>query len=227
MTPVICAKFGAASPLQQLHAAGGRHDTGQNEFRRTRRNSLRRAKLKANKKAAKRKPLSTREPDAVLREGKDQSGKKKTTELHELATHIDAQLQAVRRHLRSGQNSDAKRGNLTGPQQAILSAIVRAGAVSLKELARDVNLAHSTVSGIIDRLEARSMVERHTSKTDARITELHPSPQARKWVRDTMPQMDGNALLGALERASKKERRNIARGLNTLERLLNGSAEPQ
>jgi DNA-binding MarR family transcriptional regulator len=150
-------------------------------------------------------------------------GKKKSAELREAADHIHAQLQAVRRHLRAGLDGDVHPGNLTPPQHAVLSAVLRGGGVSLKELSRDVNLAHSTVSGIVDRLVARGMVGRHSSKSDGRVTELHPAPQARKLMRDS--QLTSSPLLLALERASKKERRNITRGLNTLERLLNRSAQ--
>ena len=42
------------------------------------------------------------------------------------------------------------------------------GGMSLKDLSSEVDLSHSTVSGIIDRLEQKQMVVRRTDADDAR-----------------------------------------------------------
>jgi DNA-binding MarR family transcriptional regulator len=41
------------------------------------------------------------------------------------------------------------------PQSAVIQAVVKHDGISLKDLSREVSLAHSTVSGIVDRLEKR------------------------------------------------------------------------
>src|SRR5262249_57066735 len=65
---------------------------------------------------------------------------------------IERQLGAIRRLARSTLRADIALGRLTRPQLLALDAIVRHGGLGLKALARHLALAHSTVSGIVDRL---------------------------------------------------------------------------
>jgi DNA-binding MarR family transcriptional regulator len=57
---------------------------------------------------------------------------------------------------------------LTGPQLLLLRALERLGEVPVGELARDVSLSHATVTGVLDRLEKRGLVQRERSVEDKR-----------------------------------------------------------
>ena len=58
---------------------------------------------------------------------------------------------------------------LTGPQVVCLRQLRKSGAGSSpSELARAVSLSQATVTGILDRLEARGLVRRERSRTDRR-----------------------------------------------------------
>jgi hypothetical protein len=83
-----------------------------------------------------------------------------------------------------------------------------------------VSLAHSTVSGIIDRLEKRGFAERRVLETDRRVTRITASAPVREFLQKKEPELTLNPLLRALSRASEAERRAVRRGLNTLEKLL-------
>jgi DNA-binding MarR family transcriptional regulator len=137
-----------------------------------------------------------------------------------MAQEIDQNLRSIRRTLRQPVGGEFSRSGLTGPQRGVMDAVVRLGALSLKEASRQVGLAHSTVSGIVDRLERQGLVERQADKKDHRFTLIVPSKVVRDYVRNTLPTLVTNPLVEALQRAKPAERRAILEGLRTLRGLL-------
>src|SRR5438270_63266 len=79
-------------------------------------------------------------------------------EVHELAQQTERQLNTIQRSMRQRLQAEFARGSLTGPQRLVMSALVRTQGLSLKELSHRVSLAHSTVSGIVDRLAKRGFI---------------------------------------------------------------------
>lgn len=138
------------------------------------------------------------------------------------AQHIQAQLHGIRRSLRGQLEAEYAKGAVTGPQRLVMEALVRSDGMSLKELSAAVSLAHSTVSGIVDRLERRGMVERHTLEEDRRVTQVRVSAAVRDFMRRRAPELTLHPLVDALRRASAEERRAVRVGLDTLEGLLDG-----
>jgi DNA-binding MarR family transcriptional regulator len=141
-------------------------------------------------------------------------------DLTRMAEALDRDLRAIRERIRRPLEAEIARGNLTGPQQSVMHALVQSGDLSLKELSAHLGLAHSTVSGIVDRLQERGMVERRTSETDRRVTRIGVTRQVRDFVRDTIPGLLLHPLEEALGRATAAQRRAIVEGLKTLREVL-------
>lgn len=144
----------------------------------------------------------------------------RTTDLRALAQHTERQLNVIQRRMRRRLQAEYARGNLTGPQRLVMSVLVRTQGLSLRQLSESVSLAHSTVSGIADRLEKQGMLERQTHATDRRVTVLVASQAVREFLTTRMPELSLHPLLEALSRASADERNVITTGLDTLVRLL-------
>jgi DNA-binding MarR family transcriptional regulator len=147
-------------------------------------------------------------------------------ELHELAQQTERQLNLIQRAMRQRLQAEFARGNLTGPQRLVMNALVRTQGISLKQLSEAVSLAHSTVSGIVDRLEKQGLIQRQTHPADRRITLLVASPVVREFLDTRMPELALHPLLEAIRHASPTERRSITRGLNTLAKLLTRTQTP-
>ena len=137
-----------------------------------------------------------------------------------LALEIDRHLQAAQRLLRRPLEQEIASGRLTRPQIAVMRAVVEADGISLKDLSREVGLAHSTVSGIVDRLERRGMVRRRASVKDRRVTQVVVSGEVRAWMRTRLPLLKVNPLVKALARAKRSEITEIVTGMRTLRRVL-------
>ncbi|MGH9604081.1 MAG: MarR family winged helix-turn-helix transcriptional regulator [Terracidiphilus sp.] len=137
-----------------------------------------------------------------------------------LAQDLEAQLQSIRRKMRRRLEAEYARGDVTGPQRLVMHALVSSEGMSLKELSARVSLAHSTVSGIVDRLEKRGFVNRHVLESDRRVTQITVSKPVSEFMKKQAPELALHPLLNALRRASGAERSAVRKGIETLERLL-------
>lgn len=149
-----------------------------------------------------------------------EKGNQGPDEILALAQRLELQLQAIRRRLRQSLEAEFARGNLTGPQQLVMAAVVRSDGLSLKQLSERVSLAHSTVSGIVDRLEKRGMVKRRVHPSDRRVTQIAPSSMVDQFVKNRMPELTLHPLVAALRNASPAEREAVRAGIGILEKLL-------
>jgi DNA-binding MarR family transcriptional regulator len=136
------------------------------------------------------------------------------------AERIEADLSAVRRALRRPLESEFERGQLTPPQTAVMRVIVRQSGISLRDLSREVSLAHSTVSGIVDRLEKRGLVERRPDPDDGRFARIHPTTVVKRFIRQEMPALVRGPLQEALSAATPQERIEIENAVRRLRELL-------
>jgi DNA-binding MarR family transcriptional regulator len=141
-------------------------------------------------------------------------------ELQSLAKHLEDRLNVIQRKLRQQLNAEFAQGKLTGPQRLVMSAVVGTDGLSLKQLSKRVNLAHSTVSGIADRLIKQGLLERQTDPTDGRITLFVPSKAVHQFLATRMPQLTLHPLVEALVHASTSQRDAVLKGVETLASLL-------
>lgn len=139
------------------------------------------------------------------------------------AEHLDA----IRKTLRAAAWAQAQRLRvpLTGPQLLAVQILVEearaSGAgLSLSELSQRMGLAHSTVSGIVSRLEGRELVQRLAQPDDRRFVSIQLAEPVREWLRSELPASRGGPLAEALAAASAGERQLVVEGLATLRRLL-------
>jgi MarR family transcriptional regulator, organic hydroperoxide resistance regulator len=144
----------------------------------------------------------------------------KSPELTRMAQEIEGHLSAVRQILRQPVEAEFARGNLTAPQRSVMQALYRGGGLSLKELSGRVGLAHSTVSGIVDRLEKRGLARRRRHPTDRRASVIVVSKEVRDYMRETYPAMVAGPVAAALRRAKPAERAAILDGLRMLRRVV-------
>jgi DNA-binding MarR family transcriptional regulator len=133
---------------------------------------------------------------------------------------MEQDLGAIRQAMRRPLDAAVAKGELTAPQTVVMREVIRSEGINLRDLSRAVSLAHSTVSGIIDRLEKRGLIERHLDPNDGRVSCIYSTAPVRKFVRERIPKLNRGPLLAALARASEKERNSIGAALCRLRELL-------
>jgi MarR family transcriptional regulator, transcriptional regulator for hemolysin len=97
-------------------------------------------------------------------------------------------LHDVARLLRVDADKRARQHDMTRAQWGILIWLERQPGISQKELSELLEVEPITVARLIDRLEARGMVERRPDPRDRRIWRLHVCPDACPVLADIASQ---------------------------------------
>ena len=111
---------------------------------------------------------------------------------------------------------------ITGPQRLVLRVVGQFPGLSAGELAHIVRLHPSTITGILQRLVAKGLIERKRDPGDSRRARLRLRPAAVAYTRAS-PGTVERAVTEALNRvgaanlrASRRVLSEIANGLNEL-----------
>ncbi|MCC9655887.1 MarR family winged helix-turn-helix transcriptional regulator [Rhodopirellula halodulae] len=104
---------------------------------------------------------------------------------------------------------------LTGPQLAVLQAISRIEQATPSAIAKDVHLSQATVTGILRRLQERSLVVRERSPKDGRSVLIAMTKDGEKLL-EASPSLLQDRFRNALSELSKDEQ---LRMLSTLQQV--------
>ncbi|MEY3007641.1 MAG: hypothetical protein RI942_1983 [Pseudomonadota bacterium] len=108
-----------------------------------------------------------------------------------------------------------RESGLTGPQLIILQTINALPEVTPKRLASEVTLSQGTVTVILDRLEARGLIQRVRSERDRRSYHLTLSETGRNLLAKAPPPLQD----AFIERFSKLEQWEQTQILSSVQRL--------
>lgn len=110
---------------------------------------------------------------------------------------------------------------ITGPQRLVLRVVGRFPDVSAGELAHIVRLHPSTITGILQRLVQRGLIERLRDPVDSRRARLRLKPSAIPYTR-TSPGTVEKAVTVALAKAGAANVRAARTVLTAVANGLNG-----
>lgn len=108
---------------------------------------------------------------------------------------------------------------ITGPQLICLQTLQEDGPLTTTALAKLVNLANSTVVGILDRLEAKGRIARERSTQDRRVVLVYITDEGRELLARA-PSPLQNRLARGLEKLPEKEQIVLARSVERIVELL-------
>ncbi|MCB2192142.1 MAG: MarR family transcriptional regulator [Deltaproteobacteria bacterium] len=124
-------------------------------------------------------------------------------------------LRSIRRIIRATDLHSrrlASEHQLTTPQLLCLRLLAQERTLTPGTVAKEMYLSQATVTGILDRLEKRGLVERRRDQTDRRKVSLHLTDEGRKAVEQA-PLPLQERFASRLEALSDKERDEIDRVL--------------
>lgn len=129
-------------------------------------------------------------------------------------------MKKVMNNLRHRMSSHFKEMNFTGPQGSLIGTLSRYGEMKISDLSEMLELSNSTVSGIVDRLEAQGMVERIRSKEDRRVVNIKITDKCRKITQDRFEEIN-MMIEQMMDKATPEELDLILEGMKTLEKVMN------
>lgn len=117
----------------------------------------------------------------------------------------------------------ARTTGLTLPQLLVLQAIRSLGEVSTNTISRDVSMSPPTVVAVLDRLEARALVERYRSTTDRRIVHARLTVAGQDALKNAPGLLGANAL-ALWEQRPFESRQALADALSALATIITSAA---
>jgi DNA-binding MarR family transcriptional regulator len=111
---------------------------------------------------------------------------------------------------------------ITGPQRLVLRVVGRFPGLSAGDLARIVHLHPSTITGILQRLVARGLLERERDPGDSRRARLRLKASALAYTRTSRGTVE-KVVTGALKRVGASKVRAARRVLAEIARRLDES----
>jgi DNA-binding MarR family transcriptional regulator len=149
------------------------------------------------------------------------SASRKNSALTAQAEAIERDLNLIRAAMRQPADAEFAKGHLTGPQRAVMHVLVTTpDPIPQRDLRKQVGLAQSTVSGIVNRLVKQGFIETRPDPADSRSTLLQPSIPVRDFMQRRLPQLTRSPLIAALSATDDRKRARIAKSIRTLRDLL-------
>lgn len=141
-----------------------------------------------------------------------------TEDLPAVPDYEDEILRSLRRIIRAVDLYSHKlmsRHGLSGPQLLCLRQLSRSGPVSSGALAEAMSLSPATVSGILDRLEARELLQRERQVEDKRKVVVGLTEEGRALAAQAPPPLQDSFVL-KLRALPDEEQAEICRNLKKL-----------
>lgn len=108
-------------------------------------------------------------------------------------------------------------------QTLILMVLLNKDSVKMNELARVLGLSRANATGLVDRLEARGIVERRHSTEDRRVVLVSLTRKGRR----TAAKLNDARRRGLARMMRRVPPKNLAVFIETLEQMAMGLAETQ
>ncbi|SEQ52810.1 DNA-binding transcriptional regulator, MarR family [Devosia sp. YR412] len=120
----------------------------------------------------------------------------------------------------------ARQHDLTLPQWRVLAELTRQGGLSQTRLAGAVDADPMTMSGILDRLDKRGLVDRQQDPADSRAKIVRLTPEGEALFK-TAKALGTELSMSAVDGMSAAELTALADGLTRIRNNLSGMAAEQ
>jgi DNA-binding MarR family transcriptional regulator len=131
-------------------------------------------------------------------------------------------VESIRRLVRA-ENLDSqkmsKHYGLTGPQSLVLRLLVKKGSLSSADLSRQMYVTPSNITGIIDRLEKKGLVERNRKPGDRRIALITLTPAGQDKAK-TVPDPIEKRFVNQLADLEAEHLQILAMAMNQILNLI-------
>lgn len=145
----------------------------------------------------------------------------KADEISEVIDNLRRSIKAINEYSKNAE----KETGLTGPQLWAIKIAAKSAPIKVSDLAHQMYLHPATVVGILDRLEAKGLVQRTRSLKDRRVVEINLTVQGGVVVGQA-PEVAQGMLVQGLEALSRETLSHVSEGMREIVRILGAEAFP-
>jgi DNA-binding MarR family transcriptional regulator len=108
---------------------------------------------------------------------------------------------------------------VSAPQLSCLLSLDENGPLPPSQIAKQIMVNSSTVTGIIDRLEQKGLVQRSRVSSDRRVITVNLTVEGKKLARNAPPPIQ-KKIIDGLQKLPLEQSRKIIEALKTLTEML-------
>jgi len=123
------------------------------------------------------------------------------------------------RSLKHGFHGLMQDSGFTFPQLSVISILAKNGKQKVSDISKKMGLSDSTVSGILDRLEQKGIIERKRNKDDRRVVKIYLSKGSQEICQEFHRKRE-EYFAHLLKKLSEQEINDIIKGLKILNRVV-------
>jgi DNA-binding MarR family transcriptional regulator len=115
--------------------------------------------------------------------------------------------------------SEFKEKNLTSSQVMVIGILSHRKELKTSELSKELGLSNSTVSGILDRLEEKNLIERIRSEEDRRVIKVRINKEFKTSMASKYMGVE-EKITNIINKSPNEEIDFILKGLENLRKML-------
>jgi DNA-binding MarR family transcriptional regulator len=135
------------------------------------------------------------------------------------ALEIVKNLKGIMDLFRKAVKNEVKDKNLTSSQVMVIAILSHRKEMKTSELSKELGLSNSTVSGIVDRLEEKKLIERIRSKEDRRVIKVRVNKEFKTSMASKYMDVE-EKITNIINKSPKEDIDIILKGLENLKKLL-------
>ncbi|MDK2946085.1 MarR family winged helix-turn-helix transcriptional regulator [Geotoga petraea] len=135
------------------------------------------------------------------------------------ALEIVKNLKGIMDLFRKAVKNEVKDKNLTSSQVMVIAILSHRKEMKTSELSKELGLSNSTVSGIVDRLEEKKLIERIRSKEDRRVIKVRVNKEFKTSMASKYMDVE-EKITNIINKSPKEDIDFILKGLENLKKLL-------
>ena len=118
---------------------------------------------------------------------------------------VRTSIRALHQHFRRQLQRQVEQLGFTLPQMRLLQEVVARPGPSIKDLAANLAMTQSTVSGIVDRLVDKRVLTKRPHPGDRRAVEVWPAAAVERFMAEDRAAFVNAPVAGVMDRLSPQE----------------------
>lgn len=125
-------------------------------------------------------------------------------------------IHTLNHHFEKSIQKKVEQTGVTVPQLRVMKEVVKQQGISIKQLARNLNMTQSTVSGIVDRLISKGYLTKKTNAGDKRFAEIWYTPDVAKFLEKDSSEFVHEAVEDVFRQLQPDDMKVITVGMQLL-----------
>ena len=119
----------------------------------------------------------------------------------------------IRRAFRAHLEARAASLDITAPQYHVLARLWQSDGILTSAIAKDINVAGSTLTGVLDRLEGKGLIRREATAKDRRVVEIWLTDKGHK-IQEPLLKIVNDINQMALAGFSQQQKQQFLKALD-------------